>query len=264
MTNQNKRNQNTIINKKGVVSMKSIKKAVVGLLVAVTMVTPVFAQDLRLKQNPIPDYNKTNQWAGYDLVDGQAAGTRTVYDIIIKDGTTFVNAEEFAQAMDLYLHKHSWVSATEDKYYFTAKILDSDYTNELYSLELDFEVAKTGFTLNGSEPTQIMIDGEYYDTTKATFENHYLPVKISPWETAETADAYTRQGTFTIAPFKKDGKIYVPLKALVQALNINKQTPIAYNSVNKSVTFQKDFMYKHYVFNGTITDRNYYDWNASY
>lgn len=244
--------------------MKKIIRKLASVVMIATMITPVFAQDLRLKQNPIPDYNKTNQWAGYDLVDGQAAGTRTVYDIIIKDGTTFVNAEEFAQAMDLYLHKHSWMDATKDKYYFSAKILDSDYTNELYSLELDFEIAKTEFTLSGSEPTQIMIDGEYYDTTKATFENHYLPVKISRWETAETADGYNRKGTFTMAPFKKDGKIYIPLKSLVQALNNDQNTKITYNSVNKSVTFQKDFMYKHYLFNGTITDRNHYNWNASY
>lgn len=240
--------------------MKKIIRKLAAVVMIATMVAPVFAQDLRLKQNSTPAYDKMNQQAGYDLVDGQAAGTRTVYDIIVKEGTTFVNAEEFAQAMDLYLHEEDWgIKNNEITYILTNKILHSDrIPGEFYNIELSFEVAEKEFVLSAIEPTQIMIDGEYYDTTKATFENHYLPLKIyfNPDEDSN------RKGTFTMTPFKKDGKIYVPLKPLVQALNNDQNTKITYNSATKSVTFQKDFMYKHYLFNGTITDNNYYNWNA--
>lgn len=253
----------------GVISMKSIKKALAGLLVAVTMVTPVFAKDLRLKQNPIPAYDADKQSAGYDLTDGQAAGTRTVYDIIIKDGTTFVNAEEFAQAMDLYLHKNPFNNKVFDStFVLTTKILKNDIIPSDYWVEVYFELGKKDFTLSGLEPTQSLINGVYRDDTKPIFENHYLPAEIYEWSKyglgPDKVSTTSRQGAFPAAPFEKNGKVYVPIKALVQALNVDQQTKIAYNSVNKSITFQKDFMYKHYVFNGTITDRNLYDWNASY
>lgn len=248
----------------GVISMKSIKKVLAGLLVAVTMVTPVFAGDLRLKQNPIPAYDAYKQRAGYDLKDGQAAGTRTVYDIIIKDGTTFVNAEEFAQAMDLYLHENPFNNKVSDgTFVLTTKILKNDIIPSDYWVEVYFKLGKKDFTLSGVEPTKVLFEGVYCDSTKPIFENHYLPAEILTFLNNSPSTS-SRQGAFPAVPFEKNGKVYVPIKALVQALNVDQQTKIAYNSVNKSITFQKDFMYKHYVFNGTITDRNLYDWNASY
>lgn len=235
--------------------MKKIIRKLAAVVMIATMVTPVFAADLRLKQNPVPAH-ADNQWVGYDLVDGQAIGQRTVHDIIIKDGTTFVNAEEFAQAMDLYLHEETWRN-TKDSYVLTTKILKSDPSYS-YRVELCFAVGDKKFTLTGVELTQVLIKGEYYEGEKPMFTDHYLPGKVYEWSKYGDGDDevsdITCQGAFatTAVPFKKDGKIYVPIRTMVQVLNNDLQTKMAYNAVEKSVTFQKDFMYKHYLCNGII------------
>ena len=166
--------------------MKKIIRKLAAVVMIATMVTPVFAADLRLKQNPVPAH-ADNQWVG-----------------------------------------------------------------------LCFAVGDKKFTLTGVELTQVLIKGEYYEGEKPMFTDHYLPGKVYEWSKYGDGDDevsdITCQGAFatTAVPFKKDGKIYVPIRTMVQVLNNDLQTKMAYNAVEKSVTFQKDFMYKHYLCNGII------------
>lgn len=219
-----------------------IKKLVVGGLCLALSVTTVFARTCIDKQ--IPD------WADggiRELVDENInGGTRTITDVIVRDGVAFVSAQELGKAYGFGDYEHG-----------QSELLTKIGTDSIQSAE--HRIANTVYIdrdKNGK------IKGTYTVYTGSKQQCMGLKPNEVPdsWLTdpsvgvnEETREAIRRSNEIFLnnpgfdgkfetkdMPFYKNDKLYVPAKLMCILLNNNINTKVTYDAKNNTITFQDE------------------------
>ena len=216
-----------------------IKKLIVAGLALTLSVTSLFAAET------IKCYGATiPSWAdgvSTELVDQNTnGGTRTIKDVVVKNGVAFVNVEELAErygylcvnvpksSKDKLLSlstNQRQIEAGKDVYIsvgfnYNNKTADSTYTlyplnDEQPCIQLQKGAYQSGFKLEQSS------EGYWYTGTEP-----------------EMIEYYTGTFSATEKPFLQNGKMYVPAKLFITLINNDAVTPVKYNADNNTIIFE--------------------------
>lgn len=175
-----------------------------------------------------------------ELVSENTGGSRTLYDVIVKNGVAFVEAKELGKAYNLY------TECFDDG--------DCDIRIDMAQENAGCDYIRIG----------IKADNNNHVTIKDTF-SYILPEGQEPCikmtKPEEGIGLFRSNFTATNKPFYKGEKLYVPAKLMITLLNRNANSVIKYNSDNNTITFEDELCAPLYkcigYYTGTPYNGNY-------
>ena len=192
------------------------KLFMVGLTLALA-VTPVSAKKFMDKEIPEDAYG-ISEFVAYGT-----GGTRTVSNVIVKNGVAFVSARELCKAYNLF------PCITEDSFIFLISSQQLEYA-----------------------PKDVRVKYCFRETTPKMDKNrisYTLYNNDNIINVGKSVSKYCQEGSSNLyhimiddnsIAFYKDNDVYVPAKLTIQCLNQNANTPVTYDAKTNTITFQDE------------------------
>lgn len=172
-----------------------------------------------------------------ELVSENTGGSRTLYDVIVKNGVAFVEANELCKAYNLY------------PIYYNG---DCEFRVNIPQRNAGYDYVSVRVNADNNDHVTIK------DTFGYTIPDGQEPcIKMTRLE--EGLSLFRSNFTTTNKPFYKGEKLYVPAKLMITLLNRNANSVIKYNSDNNTITFEDELCAPLYKCIGYYTGTSYND-----
>lgn len=192
------------------------KLFMVGLTFALA-VTPVSAKEFLDKEIPENAYG-ISKFVAYGT-----GGTRTVSNVIVKNGVAFVSGKELAKVYNLI------PNITEDMIIFSINSNQLEYAPK--DIRVSYSFRETNPKMDKNRVSYTLYNND---------DIINVGKSVSKYSQEGSSNLYNIMIDDNSVAFYKDNDVYVPAKLTIQCLNQNANTPVTYNAKTNTITFQDE------------------------